>query len=331
MIHEAADWRPSASIETLKARAQLLAAIRAFFLEREVLEVQTPVLSRHATVDRHIESFVVSSPNHASRITNHGFLQTSPEFAMKRLLAAGSGPIWQIAPVFRHEEQGRHHNPEFTMLEWYRPGFDHHRLMNEVEALLRHCGAPDFGWRRYTYREAFETFAGFDPFALDAQTLRVRLREREIAEPEGLAAHEIANRDLWLDLWMSHVVGPRLGCDAPAFLYDFPASQAALARVREGDPPVAERFELFWRGLELANGFHELSDAAEQRRRFESDQQWRRDNGRAAPPYDLFLIAALQAGLPDCAGVALGIDRLLLLLGGRERLDEVIAFAADRA
>ncbi|WP_028081338.1 EF-P lysine aminoacylase EpmA [Solimonas soli] len=334
-MRETADWRPSASIETLRARAQLLAAIRAFFREREILEVQTPVLSRHATVDRHIESFVVSSPDHEARITDHGFLQTSPEFAMKRLLAAGSGPIWQIAPVFRCEEQGRHHNPEFTMLEWYRPGFDHHRLMNEVEALLRRCGAPqampEFGWRRYSYREAFETFAGFDPFALDAAALRERLAARGIAEPESLAADEIASRDFWLDLWMSHVVAAQLGADAPAFVYDFPASQAALARVRDEEPPVAERFELFWRGLELANGFHELTDAAEQQRRFEADRQWRRTHGRAVPPYDATLIAALQAGLPSCAGVALGIDRLLMLLSGAERLADVLAFAADRA
>ncbi|WP_020650400.1 EF-P lysine aminoacylase EpmA [Solimonas variicoloris] len=318
----AMNWQPSATIESLRARAALLAAIRAFFAAREVLEVATPLLSRHATVDRHIESFVTQDGR---------WLQTSPEFAMKRLLAAGSGPIWQIAPVFRYEEQGRHHNPEFTMLEWYRPGFDHHRLMDEVEALLRHCGAPAGGWRRYSYRQAFGKHAGFDPFALDAAALRERLAARGVAEPDGLSDADCASRDFWLDLWMSYVVGPQLGREAPAFLYDFPASQAALARVRAGDPPVAERFELFWRGLELANGFHELSDASEQRRRFEADQQWRRANGRVVPPYDANLIAALQAGLPDCAGVALGIDRLLLLLSDRERLDEVLAFAADRA
>lgn len=331
MTGEAADWRPSASIETLKARAQLLAAIRAFFLAREVLEVQTPVLSRYATVDRHIESFAVHLTSQPSTLTPHGFLQTSPEFAMKRLLAAGSGPIWQLAPVFRVDEQGRHHNAEFTMLEWYRPGFDHRRLMGEVEALLRSCGAPASGWRRFSYREAFETCAGFDPHALDAAALRARLAAHGVAEPDALTQDECADRDFWLDLWMSHVVGPQLGLDAPAFLYDFPASQAALARVRDDVPPVAERFELFWCGIELANGFHELTDAGEQQRRFEADQAWRRARGRAVPPYDRDLIAALQAGLPDCAGVALGIDRLLMLLLGKSRIDEVIAFPADRA
>ncbi|HET8883085.1 MAG TPA: EF-P lysine aminoacylase EpmA [Solimonas sp.] len=331
MRREATDWRPSATLETLKARARLLAAIRAFFVERDVLEVSTPLLSRHATVDRHIESFAVSFANHESPITNHGFLQTSPEFAMKRLLAAGSGAIWQLAPVFRVDEQGRHHNPEFAMLEWYRPGFDHHRLMDDVEALLRGCGAPASGWQRLSYRQAFEMHAGFDPHAPDAHTLRSRLAADGIAEPESLTADEIGDRDFWLDLWMSHRVGPRLGRDAPAFVYDFPASQAALARVRDEAPPVAERFELFWHGIELANGFHELTDATEQQRRFESDQAWRRQRGRAVPPYDRALIAALQSGLPPCAGVALGVDRLLMLLLGKSSIDEVIAFAADRA
>jgi len=319
-------WQPNASIEMLRLRAALLNAIRGFFAERGVLEVSTPLLSRHATVDRHIESFTTQDGR---------WLQTSPEFAMKRLLAAGSGPIWQLAPVFRYEEQGRHHNPEFAMLEWYRPGFDHHRLMDEVEALIRRCGAPqavpDFGWQRYSYREAFQTFAGIDPFVLGAAALREQLAARGIHEPPGLDPDEIASRDFWLDLWMSYVVGPQLGREAPAFVYDFPASQAALSRIRHETPPVAERFELFWRGIELANGFHELTDAAEQQRRFEDDQQWRRAHGRIVPPYDANLIAALQAGLPPCAGVALGVDRLLMLLTRSERLEDVLSFAADRA
>jgi lysyl-tRNA synthetase class 2 len=316
------NWEPTASFEVLRARAELLATIRSFFAERDVLEVATPLLSRHATVDRQIESFATLDGR---------WLQTSPEFAMKRLLTAGSGPIWQIAPVFRREEQGRHHNPEFTMLEWYRPDFDHLRLMDEVESLLRHCGAPAFGWQRHRYRDAFVVFAGFDPFAVDAAGLRERLAAHGISEPDSLSDEEIGSRDFWLDLWMSHVVGPQLGRDAPAFLYDFPASQAALARVRDDDPPVAERFELFWRGLELANGFHELTDADEQRSRFEADRQWRAARGRVTPPYDRALIDALHAGLPPCAGVAIGIDRLLMSLLGCARIDEVLTFPADRA
>lgn len=306
----------------LKARAQLLAAIRAFFMQHGLLEVQTPVLSAHATVDRHIDSFVTRDGR---------WLQTSPEFAMKRLIAAGSGPIWQLAPVFRVDEQGRHHNPEFTLLEWYQPGFDHLRLMDEVEALLRHCGAPDCRYERLSYREAFVRHTGFDPFVLSAQQLRAQLGPAGIAEPEQLDAADLADRDFWLDLWMSRHISPRLGQDAPQFLYDFPASQAALARVRDGEPPLAERFELFWRGIELANGFHELSDAQEQQRRFLADQAWRAQQKRMVPPYDAHLIEALAAGFPDCAGVALGVDRLLMLLTGCARLEEVLAFAADRA
>ena len=248
---------------------------------------------------------------------------------MKRLLAAGSGPIWQIAKVFRVDEQGRHHNPEFSMLEWYRPGFDHHALMDEVAALLEHFGIP--AGARLSYRQAFERHAGFDPLTATADALRQRLGDRGIDEPARLTADEVADRDFWLDLWMSRVVGPQLGVDAPAFVHDFPASQAALARVRDGDPPVAERFELFWRGIELANGFHELTDAGEQRRRFEADRRWRVERGRAAPPYDTHLIAALQAGMPACAGVALGLDRLLMLKLGLPRLEQVLAFSADRA
>lgn len=329
MRRETPDWRPSASIEVLKARAELYGSIRAFFAQRGVLEVETPILSRHATVDRHIDSFAATIPD--SRLPNPGlWLQTSPEFAMKRLLAAGSGPIWQIAKVFRVDEQGRHHNAEFTMLEWYRPGYDHHALMDEVAALLSHCGVAKRCDRR-DYREAFEQHAGFDPHAGDAAMLRKRLHERGIAEPTGLVADEIADPDFWLDLWMSLVVGPQLGADTPEFVYDFPASQSALARVRAGNPPVAERFELFWRGIELANGFHELTDAAEQARRFRADQQWRSTRGHTVPPADVHLLAALQSGLDDCAGVALGLDRLLMLQLGLDRLDQVLAFPADRA
>lgn len=322
-------WRPSAAIEILQARAELYGSVRSFFAARGLLEVETPILSRYATVDRHIDSFAVTAPD--SRLPIPGlWLQTSPEFAMKRLLAAGSGPIWQIAKVFRVDEQGRHHNPEFSMLEWYRPGFDHHALMDEVAALLVHCGVAQAG-ARISYREAFGRHAGFDPSSVDVAALRARLRERGVAEPAGLTDDEIADADFWLDLWMSLVIGPQLGVDAPVFIYDFPASQAALAKVRPGNPPVAERFELFWHGIELANGFHELTDAREQRRRFEADQAWRAARGRVVPPFDASLISALDAGMPDCAGVALGLDRLLMLKLGLTRLDRVLAFPADRS
>lgn len=312
-------WRPDASLATLKARAELSATVRAFFVARGVLEVETPILSAHATVDRYIESFSTADGR---------WLQTSPEFAMKRLLAAGSGAIFQIARVFRQEQQGRHHNPEFTMLEWYRPGFSMHQLMDEVEALMRELVGGADVFERLSYRDAFVRFAGFDPHTASAAEMRAAAIADDLISTADFADDPA---DFWLDLWMSRVVSPALGNTQPAFVYDFPASQAALAQLRRDTPPVAERFELFWRGVELANGFHELADAGEQRRRFEADQQYRSDAAQVVPPYDAHLIAALDAGLPDCSGVALGLDRVLMLKLGLSDLKQTLAFSADRA
>lgn len=294
-------WRPSASNDTLRARAQLLARLREFFSQRGVMEVDTPVLSAHATVDCHIDSL---------RTSQDRWLQTSPEFPMKRLLAAGSGPIYQMCHVFRAGDSGRLHNPEFMMLEWYRPGWDHHRLMGEVTEVVRAAGVDAAEFRTVTYREAWLEHAGIDPFAVQIPELVKALCARQ-DPPEAASRFD---REAWLDFGMGFVVGPQLGRGTPCFVHDFPAAQAALARVRPGNPPLAERFELFWKGLELANGFHELADAAEQQRRFEADQRRRGDEGREVPPFDANLIAALESGLPDCAGVALGVDRLLMLL-----------------
>lgn len=307
-----AAWAPRASLPILKARADLYRAARAFFDARGVMEVETPILSRHATVDRHIDSFCTGD--------GHRWLHTSPEFAMKRLLCAGSGPIWQLAKVFRLEEAGRFHNPEFTLLEWYRPGIDHHQLMDEVDALLRATGVASPAFERLTYADAFVRHAGFDPFAVTLSDLK--------ALPEAAAFTDESDRDVLLDLWMSYRVGPALGREVPCFIYDFPASQAALARVVDGR---AQRFELFWDGLELANGFWELNDAVEQRQRFMAEQAWRRARGLVVPPLDTDLIDALQQGLPDCAGVALGMDRLLMRLLKLPSLNEVLAFPSDRA
>lgn len=320
MRPEAQDaWRPSASLETLKARAELYGSVRAFFASRGVMEVDTPLLSAHATVDRQIESF---------HVPGGGWLQTSPEFAMKRLLCAGAGAVYQIAPAFRREEQGRFHNPEFRLLEWYRPGWDHHALMDEVEALLRALmpALPAAPFERPSYREAFLRHAGLDPFTAPTQALRAAACDAGFS-----GAGDDLDRDTWLDVLMSLRVGPQLGRAAPQFLHDFPASQSALARVRPGNPPLAERFELFWHGLELANGFHELSDAHEQQARFEADQHWRAQHRRPVPPFDAHLIDALHAGLPPCAGVALGLDRLLMLKLGVPALAQVLAFDASRA
>ena len=309
MTSDSKIWHPSASLETIKARADLYSSVRAFFSSRGVLEVETPILSAHATVDRHIESFG----------SGGRWLHTSPEFAMKRLLAAGSGPIWQLCKVFRLEEQGRHHNPEFTMLEWYRPGYDHHRLMDEVMQLLHAAGIAG-SVARLSYREAFRRHAGLDPFTAPLVELRARHPIDGHAEEQ--------DRDFWLDVIMSHVVGPQMGRQAPEFIYDFPPSQAALARISGG---VAQRFELFWNGIELANGFHELTDAQEQKQRFKADQKWRCEQGRPVPPYDKNLIAALEAGLPTCAGVALGLDRLLMLKLGLPDIASTLAFDSARA
>ena len=328
------DWRPSASPERLRLRARLLAAVRAFFAVRGVLEVETPVLAPSTVPDLHLASLETrrrgpGAPPAGERL----YLQTSPEVHMKRLLAAGSGPIFQLARAFRDGEAGRRHNPEFTLLEWYRPGFDHHALMDEVEALLDSVlgktvlGAPA---ERLTYAELFERHAGVDPHRASVAELDAVAAAAGIAAP----ALDTEDRDGRLHLLVSHLVEPRLPAGRITFVHDFPASQAALARVRpgsDGGPPLAERFEVYVGPVELANGFHELTDAAEQRRRFERDRDERRRLGLPVPPLDERFLDALEAGLPPCAGVALGFDRLVMLAAGADSLDQVLAFPADRA
>ncbi|MDY7092298.1 MAG: EF-P lysine aminoacylase EpmA [Acidobacteriota bacterium] len=315
-------WRPTAGLEALRRRAEVLAEIRAFFAEAGVLEVETPLLGAATASDLHIQSIVATVGG------RRGYLQTSPEYAMKRLLAAGSGPIYQISKAFRDGEQGRRHNPEFTLLEWYRPGWDHHRLMDEVAALLsRILSVPPA--ERQTYREAVREHAGVDPWTASAQELRRRAQELGLGEVSGLDADD---RGGWLDLLLSLVVEPQLGRRRPTLLYDYPPDQAALARVRgQGEDAVAERFEAYVEGVELANGYHELLDPAEQRRRFERDLDRRAEAGLPPVPVDERLLAALEAGLPPCAGVALGVDRLVMLAAGASSLQEVLAFPADRA
>lgn len=316
-------WRPTAPPEALALRAQLLAETRSFFARRGVLEVETPLLGHATVTDRHIESFRVDVPSgEAPR-----FLQTSPEYAMKRLLAAGAGSIYQISKAFRRGEAGRRHNPEFTMLEWYRPGFDHLSLMDEVDALLRHLlGTP--AAERKTYRQVFEERLGLDPHRAPVEDL-VRAAEQHGVGPRGLSIEE---REPWLDLLMSLVLEPELGRGRPLLIYDYPASQAALARLRrDGEVRVAERFEAYVEGVELANGYHELLDSAEQRRRFDADLESRGSRSLPEPPVDERLLAALDHGLPACAGVSIGFDRLVMLAAGASALEEVLAFPADRA
>lgn len=319
----AADWGPAASVETLRLRADMLAALREFFAVRDVLEVETPYLSAAGTTDPNIGSLIVAGS--AAR-----YLHTSPEFPMKRLLAAGAGDIYQVCRVFRAGEMGRRHNPEFSMLEWYRLGFDHHRLMREVAELLvsmvgeaRPLAAPEF----MSYREAYLRHTGLDPFEARAEDWHERLHDAGI----GIGPADTMSRDGWLDLAGSELVHPRLGQGRVTFLYDFPPSQAALARVRLGPMPVAERFEAFVDGMELANGFHELADAGEQAARFGRERARRAEMGLPDVHADERLIAALEAGLPDCAGVAVGLDRVLMLRAGVDNIAAVLAFPADRA
>ncbi len=326
MVDSSISWGPTASIDNLRSRALILQKIRAFFAERDVLEVETPLLSSSASTDPFLDSFVTCYQGPGAAQGRSYYLQTSPEFAMKRLLAAGSGPIYQICKSFRNGESGDYHNPEFTMLEWYRPGYNHHDLMDEVEALicaLLGCG----GAERLTYRTLFMTHLGLDPHTATPELLS------RCAASRGLVVegHDEEDRDTWLALLLTHCIEPNLGAEKPLFIYDYPASQAMLARLRGGDPAVAERFELYVRGMELANGFHELCDAAEQRLRFESNLSTRRALGLTEVPMDGALLAALDAGMPACAGVALGIDRLVMLVTGSERLGQVMSFPIDRA
>jgi lysyl-tRNA synthetase class 2 len=323
------DWRPRATFDTLRARAQLYARVRSFLDSRGVLEVDTPMLSAAATVDPHVHSWRAESSVYGRR-----WLHTSPEFPMKRLLAAGSGPIYQISRVFRDDELGHLHNPEFTLLEWYRPGFDHHRLMDEVEALVQ-AVLPDTTFapvaERLLYRDAVMREAGVDPFVADVQQLTDCLKRHGVPLPASVTSEESADLDFWLDLLMGMVVGPKLGQARLTFIHDYPASQAALARVQPKNPPTADRFELYWKGVELANGFHELGDATEQRRRFVQDQARREERGQTVPPIDENLLAALEAGLPDSAGVALGLDRLLMLALNLDSVSATLAFPFGRA
>jgi len=317
------EWRSSADAEALAARAALLAEMRRFFGDRGVMEVITPVLSGAGNTDPGIEPFALAAGQAR-------WLRTSPEYAMKRLLAGGSGDIYELGAVFRSGEAGRRHNPEFTMLEWYRVGWSYRDLMREVADLVRDCGAR-FGhrWRvvESSYGDLFRRHAAIDALAAPETVLRSRAAELGIEAGNG----RDWSRDDWLDLLLTHIVQPALPGDTLTLVHDFPASQAALARIRPGEPPVAERFEVFLGGSELANGYQELTDAREQRARFERENRRRGAMGRRPAPLDERLLAALEAGLPACAGVALGVDRLLAACLGADSLEQVIPFPWERA
>jgi lysyl-tRNA synthetase class 2 len=313
-------WRPTATLPQLRARAKIIATIRHFFAEREVLEVDTPLLCRVTATDPHIQSIAVPLNNGTV-----GYLQTSPEFPLKRLLASGFGSIYSLGKAFRCDESGRYHNLEFTILEWYRLGFNHHRLMDEMDALLQLVlGTPPA--IRVSYRDIFLDKLQLDPFNTSVSELK------EAAKKAELHTHEIENDiDTWLQLLMSHLIEPQLGASQPHFIYNFPASQAALAKIRHDDHHlVGERFEVYYRGIELANGYHELTDATEQRRRFEADNLQRKAMHLSELPIDENLLAALAHGMPECAGVALGVDRLVMLALNAQHINEVLSFPFER-
>jgi elongation factor P--(R)-beta-lysine ligase len=351
------DWRPGVSNERLRARAALLQRTREFFAARGVLEVDTPLLVNAAVSDVHLHSARVrlaAEPGAATAAAERAptlFLHTSPEYAMKRLLAAGSGDIYQICHVVRGLERGRLHNPEFTLIEWYRVGFTLGELIDEVDALVRALLGTAAAARRserMSYRDAFRRELGLDPLTADEAVLAQAARSLgfERAPPQPPARGEPrapadphtpderaagAGRDAWLELLMAAHVGPRLGHRALTFVHDYPASQAALARLDPTDERVAQRFELYCEGIELANGFHELAVAAEQRHRFERDNAERRRRGLPVSDLDERLLAALGAGLPDCVGVALGFDRTLMIATGAAHIEEVLPFPTSRA
>ena len=307
-------WQPNASLDTIKARAQLYQKLRDFFAKREVLEVDTPILGQAATVDPFIESL------HTRVLGELRFLQTSPEFFMKRLLAAGSGSIYSLGKVFRQGEQGRKHHPEFTMLEWYRLGWNEQRLMDEVAELFLQL-MPELSVTKLSYRDCFKQFLQIDPHRASGETLKTLVFDHIDCQLEN------EPNDTWLDLLMTHCIEPNLP-KGLVFIYDYPETQAALAKIDKDEQGqlVAKRFEAYINGMELANGYWELTDAVEQKNRFINDQNYKKKYQNNLLPYDKHLVAALESGMPECAGVAVGVDRLLMQVCGIDRLQEVLSF-----
>ncbi len=316
-------------MEQLRLRARLLASVRDFFRSRDVLEVETPLLCHAAGTDPQLEFFATRFDSPPSRQTL--YLQTSPEFAMKRLLAAGSGSIYQICKAFRNGESGRYHNPEFTILEWYRLDFRMPDLMREVGELMTALLTPHFALQPVQsvgYQALFFTETGLDPLDFKFDAYCRYARERNFPEAIDICRQDHA---MWLDLIFSLKIQPGLGNDAPCLVHGYPAVQSSLARISESDCRVADRFEIFFKGVELGNGFFELADPFEQERRFDKEIEERRKKRLPAIEKDYRLLAALESGLPDCSGVAVGLDRMLMLIAGVQSIDQVLAFPVARA
>jgi lysyl-tRNA synthetase class 2 len=336
-------WQSAADRAALLERALMLKNIRAFFDAKDVIEVETPLLSHHCATDPHLESL-------SSRFRDQDFyLNTSPEYAMKRLLAQWQQPIYQICKAFRDDELGQYHNPEFSMLEWYRPGFDMFALMDELSELVsvvisavrddvnpggvvpHVMAAMETEPQRFTYQQAFEKFTGINPHTASSADCLQLAKEKNIEIPQGLTSAD--KRDEWLDWLLTQTVLPAFDKTGFIYLYDYPASQCSLAKVIKNEHPwpVAKRFELYFGETELANGFHELSDADEQMQRFQQENAVRRQQAKPVVPIDKHLIGALRSGLPDCSGVALGLDRLLMVKLGCKSIHQVLTFTMDNA
>lgn len=323
------EWQPTCSIDNLRLRAQILDDIRRFFSARAVLEVETPLLSYCSGTDPQLDFFTT---DYCSPPLQHTlYLQTSPEFAMKRLLAAGSGSIYQIGKAFRNGESGRFHNPEFTLLEWYRVGFSLPQLMDEIVELLnilfngRKALKPA---QRISYQTLFQRYTGLNPLDFSYQDYCTYARDKHMPEAVSICGYDHA---LWLDFIFSHVVQSQLGENAVYMVYGYPVCQSSLARINEYNSNITDRVEVFINGIELGNGYYELTDAKEQDRRFDDEITIRQQRNRPGAVKNKHFIAALEAGLPECSGMAIGLDRLLMLLTNSASIDDVLNFPIHRA
>jgi len=323
-------WQPTLTWKDAQQRAEIIRKIRQFFVDRNVLEVETPALSQGTVTDVHLEGFNCNYDflrDSSSEQSQKLYLQTSPEFHMKRLLAAGYGSIFQIAKAYRHEEFGEHHNPEFTMLEWYRVDFDHFELMNEVAELLQSvlgCVKP----KQITYQEIFIELLSLDPLTVTREQLLTLIGEHNKLSDWLVDEH---NNDILLQFVFSELIEPNIGIDSPCFVYNFPKSQASLAKLCPEDDRVAQRFECYYKGVELVNGFNELTDPNQQVIRFQEDNKQRKQLNYVEKPIESHFISALEHGFPRCSGVALGVDRLVMIALNKKDIKEVISFPIDRA
>lgn len=319
-------WRPACDLKQLQSRAQMLTKIRSFFQQRSVLEVETPLLCHATGTDSQLDFFSSDATKNQSM-----FLQTSPEFAMKRLLAAGSGSIFQISKAFRKGESGRFHNPEFSILEWYRVGFSLHQLMDEVIELINEVLTEVYSInevKKISYVDLFEQVTGLNPLRFNQKEYARYARKNELTDAISLCGDDYS---MWLDFIFSHKVQVTLNDYSISLVYGYPAVQSSLARLNKENPAIADRFEVFIAGVEIGNGFFELADAKEQEKRFDNENRVRKSKGLVQVEKDELFLDALLSGLPDCCGIALGLDRLLMVKTNSEYLDDVLAFPFERA